>query len=96
MKKIRFILAAFAATAILSAVETPTATPQSSPEFPKQPEIWINGGTPVKSDFNKETVADSFSGTILRKLDKMPETGEFRQLTNSPRRKRATMNFLQR
>ena len=77
MKKIRFILAAFAATAILSAVETPTATPQSSPEFPKQPEIWINGGTPVKSDFNKETVADSFSGTILRKLDKMPETGEF-------------------
>ena len=77
MNKIFSILATFAAAAILSAVETPTATPQSTPDFPKQPEIWINGGETIKSDFNKETVADSFSGTILRKLDKMPETGEF-------------------
>ncbi|MBS1369357.1 MAG: hypothetical protein HPZ91_05305 [Lentisphaeria bacterium] len=80
MNRTLLSLAALAAALLLPAAETPTATPGTAPDFPERPEIWINGGIPVKSDFSREKAADSFSGTILRKLGKQPETGEFAAL----------------
>ncbi len=61
----------------LAAAEIPAATPKTEKDFPQKASLWIKADTAVKSDFRKERVEDSFSGTILRKLDKQPETGEF-------------------
>lgn len=77
MNKTSCIFTVFVAALFLVAVEVPTATPGTVPDFTGKTDIWINGGTPARSDFNKEKVADSFSGVILRKLDKLPEKGEF-------------------
>ena len=60
-----------------SATDLPAVTPVLMPDFPSCPAIWINGGSSVRSSFGKEKVADSFSGTILRKLSTKPETGVF-------------------
>jgi len=43
----------------------PEATPKTDPDFPKQADPWINGGTPVETNIGKNKVADSFSGTVL-------------------------------
>ncbi len=61
----------------LGAAEIPVATPGTDPSFPETAPIWIKADSPLKSNFGKEKVSDSFSGTILRKLAKEPETGEF-------------------
>lgn len=77
MNKILLCAAAFAAALLLPGAGTPAAAPKTAPDFPQQADLWINGGSPVKTDMGRERVADSFSGTILRKLDRLPETGEF-------------------
>ncbi|WP_302454136.1 hypothetical protein, partial [Victivallis vadensis] len=62
MNKTSCIFTVFVAALFLAAVEVPTATPGTVPDFTGKTDIWINGGTPARSDFNKEKVADSFSG----------------------------------
>lgn len=64
-------LSAAAAAPILN------VTPQSAPDFPEAVDLWIPGGTPVAGNINSEGCADSFSGRILRKLDRAPESGRF-------------------
>ncbi len=75
--KTALTLAAAAAALTLAAAGFPDATPKTDPDFPKQADIWINGGTPAETNLGKNKVADSFSGTVLYKLEKQPESGEF-------------------
>ena len=82
MNKILLCAAAFAAALLLPGAGPPAAAPKTAPDFPQQADLWINGGSPVKTDMGRERVADSFSGTILRKLDRLPETGEFRTVAD--------------
>lgn len=77
MMKTALSFAAAAAALTLAAAGFPDATPKTDPDFPKQADIWINGGTPVETNIGKHKTADSFSGTVLYKIEKQPESGEF-------------------
>lgn len=77
MTKTALCIAAAAAALTLAAAGFPDATPKTDPDFPKQADIWINGGTPVETNIGKNKVADSFSGTVLYKIENQPESGEF-------------------
>lgn len=77
MMKTALSFAAAAAALTLAAAGFPDATPKTAPDFPKQADIWINGGTPVETNIGKNKVTDSFSGTVLYKIEKQPESGEF-------------------
>ena len=77
MNKILLCAAAFAAALLLPGAGTPAAAPKTAPDFPQQADLWINGGSPVKTDMGRERVACA-SWTGCRKPENSPPSTSFR------------------